>query len=107
MRERTICSYLGQPTKLLHGIDAMNVLWGLVSEAARPQGVFPLEAVAVFVGKEKLTSGSEDILRYWCQRKVAREVLVHKKVKALQTDQFDEVEWQAVHHALQAIPRMF
>lgn len=107
--ERKSYLQLPQPTQLncCMDIDAKNVLWGLVGEAAPPQGVFPLEPVAVFVGKEKLSSGSEDILRYWCQQKVAREVLAHKKVKALQMGQFDEVEWQAVHHVLQAVPRMF
>eukprot|EP00956_Cyclotella_meneghiniana_P037465 scaffold139228_cov59-Cyclotella_meneghiniana.AAC.6 len=48
---------------------AKNVLWGLVGEVVPPQGIFPLEPVAVMVGKEKLTSGSEDILRVWCQKK--------------------------------------
>ena len=57
-----------------------------------PQGIFPLEPVAVIVGKEKLTSGSEDILRFWCQKKEAREVLSHWKVKVLQPDAFEEVD---------------
>ena len=55
--------------------------------------MFPLEQLAVFVGKEKLTSGSEDLLRFWCHRKVAKEVLAHKKVSVLQADEFEEVDW--------------
>eukprot|EP00956_Cyclotella_meneghiniana_P026063 scaffold55552_cov75-Cyclotella_meneghiniana.AAC.2 len=80
------------------------------STALPPQSVFPLalEAVAVFAGKEKLTSGSEDTLRYWCHRKLVKEVLSHTKVKVLQPDQFEEVEWEAVYKALTSdVPRMF
>ena len=53
----------------------------------------------MFAGKEKLTSGSEDTLRYWCHRKLVKEVLSHTK---------EEVEWEAVYKALTSdVPRMF
>jgi hypothetical protein len=86
---------------------AKGTLWGLEGGELPPQGVFPLEPIAVFAGKEKLTSGSEDWLRFWCQRQVAKEVLAHEKVGVLQPDQFEEVEWQAVYQALTEVPRMF
>jgi hypothetical protein len=79
----------------------------LEGEALPPQDVFPLEPLAVFVGKEKLTSGSEDLLHFWCQRKVAKVALADEKVKVLQGDQFEEVEWAVVHKALTDVPRMF
>lgn len=63
--------------------DAKNVIWGLVGEELPPMDVFPLEPVAVFVGREKLTSGSDDELRFWCQRQEARRILAHEKVKVL------------------------
>jgi hypothetical protein len=88
-------------------VKAKSELWGLEGTVLPPQEVFPLEAVAVFVGKEKLTSGSEDLLRYWCQRVVAKEVLAHEKVKVLNQEQFEEVEWSAVYQALTEVPRMF
>ena len=72
-----------------------------------PQSVFPLEPVAVFVGKDKLTSGSEETLWFWCQRKVAKEVLVNPKVAVLQPDEFEEVEWHSMYKALSEVPRMF
>ena len=73
-----------------------------------PQSIFPLEPLAVFVGKDKLTSGSEDLIRYWCHWKMARIVLAHEKVNVLQPDQFDEVEWPAAYEALSVdVPRMF
>jgi hypothetical protein len=63
-----------QPTQLNCQMDASTKgqLWGLEGDVLPPQDVFPLEPLAVFVGKEKLTSGSEDLLRFWSQRKVAR-----------------------------------
>jgi hypothetical protein len=87
--------------------NAKNVIWGLEGEELPPQDVFPLEPVAVFVGQEKLTSGSEDYIRFWCQRIVAREVFTHKKVGALTYGQFDEVHWESVYQALTEVPRLF
>jgi hypothetical protein len=88
-------------------IDAKNVIWGLVGEELPPMDVFPLEPVAVFVGKEKMTSGSEDELRFWCERIDAREILAHEKVKVINQEQFEEVEWRGVYKALNDVPRMF
>jgi hypothetical protein len=42
--------------------EAKGSLWGLQGETLPPQDVFPLELMAVFVGKEKLTSGSDELL---------------------------------------------
>jgi hypothetical protein len=105
------CSYqqLPRPTQLNCAMDgeAKGALWGLQGGAMPPQEVFPLEQLAVFVGKDKLTSGSEELLRFWCERVVAKEALAHPKVKVLQQDQFEEVEWPAVNTALTEVPRMF
>jgi hypothetical protein len=101
---------LSRPTQLNCAMDgeAKGALCGLQGGAPPPpQDVFPLELMAVFVGKEKLTSGSEDWLRYWCERVVAKEALAHDKVKVLQHDQFEEVDWPAVHKVLTDVPRMF
>jgi hypothetical protein len=80
-------------------------LWGLEGDMLPPQSIFPLEPLAVFVGKDKLTSGSEDLIRYWCHWKMARIVLAHEKVNVLQPDQ---LEWPTVYKALNVdVPRMF
>ena len=84
----------------MEDITAKNVLWGLVGKVVPLQGIFPLEPVAVMVGREKLTSGSEDILRFWCEKKEAREALSHRKVKVLQPDAFEEVDWREVYKML-------
>lgn len=100
---------LKRPSQLncLMDTNTKNVIWGLEEEELPPQYVFPLEPVAVFVGQEKLTSGSEDYIRFWCQRIVARQVFAHKKVKVLTLEQFDEVHWEIVYHALSEVPRLF
>ena len=87
--------------------DAKQVLWGLEGTELPPQCVFSLEPVAVFVGKKKLTSRLEETLRFWCNRKFAKEVLADPKVMVLQPDEFEEVEWQSVYKALMEAPRMF
>lgn len=58
---------LPRPTQLKCRMDASakGQLWGLEGDVLPPQDVFPLEPLAVFVGKEKLTSGSEELLRFW------------------------------------------
>jgi hypothetical protein len=88
-------------------IEAKNVIWGLVGEELPPQEIFPLEPVAVFVGKEKMTSGSEDELRFHCSRVIAKEVFAAKKVGVLQGEEFEEVHWKSVYFALREVPRMF
>jgi hypothetical protein len=100
---------LPRPAQLNCCMDstAKAKLWGFEGTELPPQEVFPLEAIAVFVGKEKLTSGSEDTLRFWCQKTVAKEVFAHEKVKVLDNEQFEEVEWPAVYQALTDVPRMF
>jgi hypothetical protein len=84
---------------------AKDVLWGLEGQAPPPQEMLPLEAVGVFAGRAKITSGPGETLRFWSARSVARRVFM--KYKILQPDAFDEVAWHTVHHALWDIPRMF
>lgn len=69
-------------------IAAKNVIWGLEGEDIPPQDAFLLEPIAVFVGKEKMTSGSEDKL-LWCEWKLAKQVLVEDKVTVFDGEQFD------------------
>jgi hypothetical protein len=67
--EKMSYQQLPRPTQLNCRMDtsAKGQLWGLEGEVLPRQDVFPVEPLAVFVGKEKLTSGSEDLLRFWCQ----------------------------------------
>lgn len=84
---------------------AKNVLWGLEGQVVPPQEMLPLEAVGVFAGRAKITSGPGETLRFWSSRIVARRVF--QKYKILQPEAFDAVAWRVVHSALWEIPRMF
>lgn len=61
----------------------------------------------VFVGKNKLMSGSKDLLWFWCHSNIVKETLAYEKVNVLQPDQFEEVKWPVVNKALHNVPRMF
>jgi hypothetical protein len=98
---------LPRPAQLNCQMDYMakKVLWGMEGTRPPPQEMLPLESVGVFAGKNKITSGPGKILRFWAARTAARNVFF--KYKILQPDQFDEVAWSVVHHALWEVPRMF
>ena len=87
--------------------NAKNTLWGLEGDEIVPPNIFPLEPVAVFVGREKITSGSEDNIRFWCHLQLARRVMAEEKVKVMQPDEFDEVAWRQVYDAMSDVPRLF
>ena len=84
---------------------AKSVIWGLQGRRLPPQDVFPLEPVAVFVGKNKLSSDTGAVVRYWAHKQLARSEL--HQLKLILTDQFDEVAWKMVHDALHEVPRLF
>jgi hypothetical protein len=98
---------LTRPAQLNCQVDfyAKSVIWGLEGSQPPPQDMLPLEALGVFAGKTKITSGRGDVLRYWAHRTVAKRVFT--KCKILMPDEFDEVAWRAVHSALWEVPRMF
>ena len=69
------------------------------------QEVFPLESVAVFVGKEKMTSSTSGVLRFWAYRRLAKQAF--HSLNILFADQFEEVDWPSVYDGLHDVPRMF
>lgn len=78
-------------------IEAKNFIWGLVGEELPPQDIIPLEPVAVFTGREKMTmtSGSEGELQFCCSiRVIANEVFGAQQVGVLLRDEFEEVHWK-------------
>ena len=86
---------------------AKKVIWLLKGEELPIQEALPLEPVAVFVGGEKMTSGSEDNIRFWCHRQVAKEAFANSKVKGPNNEQFEEIHWRSCYGALVKAPRMF
>ena len=69
------------------------------------QQAFPLEAISVWAGKEKMTSDTGSSIRYHMHKHLAREELAAAGVLTVQ--QFDRVDWEVVHSALVTVPRMF
>jgi hypothetical protein len=66
---------------------------------------FPLEPIACFVGKNKMTSDTSDKIRFWAHRRLAREAMVDSKI--LLGRQFDGIAWEAAYDALHSVPQMF
>ena len=84
---------------------AKGVVWGLAGEKMPKQRMFPLEAVAVYVGEDKLSSDMSKYVRFHVHRHIAKEVFA--KLRILDESQFEEVEWRLVWGALKEAPRMF
>lgn len=88
-------------------VEAKRVIWGHSDADRAHQEIFPLEPVAVFAGQDKVTSGSDRLLRFWCERTVAKEILAQNKVRVLSSDEFEEVHWPSVYQANHKVPRLF
>jgi hypothetical protein len=88
-------------------LDAKSELWEIVGQLPPQQHALPLEAVVVMIGRDKMTSASEDSIVFWCNRILARKSLSDPKVKWLDEEQFDEVYWPACYKVLSEAPRMF
>ena len=61
----------------------------------------------VRIGKDKMTSGSEESIVFWCNKALTHRALSDPKVKWLDAEQFDEVYWPACYAALTETKRMF
>ena len=67
--------------------------------------IFPREPVSLVIGNQKITSNSCSSLRFHAHRQEAKSI--YSKMKILSPDQFEEVDWEAVHSALHKVPKMF
>ena len=105
--EHTDFARLSRPAQLNCAADAgaKRALLNVVDTATPEKRCFPLEPIAIYIGKEKLTSNSGDLLQFWTHRRLAREALVEAKVLTIR--QFDEIAWDAVYTGLNSVPTMF
>ena len=87
--------------------DVKQELWDLVGQAVPQQQALPLESVVVMIGKDKVTSGSEDRINFWCNKIVARRALSDPKVHWIDEEHFNEIYWPACYQALVEVPKMF
>jgi len=84
---------------------AKRVLLSQTSDNLPKQQAFPLEAISVWAGKEKMTSDTGRSIRYHAHKHLTRKELATAGVLTVQ--QFNRVDWEVVHSALVTIPRMF
>jgi hypothetical protein len=87
--------------------DVKQKLWDLVGQLTPQQQPLPLESMVVMIGKDKMTSGLEDSINFWCNKILARKALSDPKVHWINEEQFDEIYWPACYRALVDAPRMF
>jgi hypothetical protein len=73
---------------------AKKAIWevGPVDEGITQR--FPLKPVCVFLGKNKLTSDKGEALRFWEDKKLAREHFY--KLDIFYAQAFDKVDWESV-----------
>ncbi len=84
---------------------AKQVLLRLNPDDLPRQQAFPLEAISVWAGREKMMSDMGSSIRYHMHKNLAREEFDAAGVLSFQ--QFDRVDWEIVHSALTTVPRMF
>ena len=105
--DRTKFEDLTRPVQLNCVVDfgAKRALLELDALDLPRQQPFPLEAIRVFAGREKMTSDTGPYLRYFAHLQLAREEFLAAGV--LSHTQFDQVDWEIVHRTLSTVPRMF
>jgi hypothetical protein len=93
--------------KLSYAADfvAKRILLTMDANDLPRQQRFPLEAICVWAGREKMTLDMGHFIRCHAHCHLAREKF--KAASLLTTAQFDLVDWQMVHNTLSAVPRMF
>ena len=61
--------------------------------------------MAVYVGKERMTSDTGEMIRFWAHRQLAKEHFHNHKV--MYAEAFEEVAWWQVYSTLRDLPRLF
>ena len=63
-----------------------------------------MDPMYLFVGKEKIPSGTGDHIRFVAHKQLTKEVFHSTKI--LLAYQFDEVDWHIVHKTLRKYPKI-
>jgi hypothetical protein len=74
------------------GIEEKQVVLGLNSDGLPPQEICPLEAIAVFVGQEKMTSDTLESIQYRAHREVAKQTF--HSLNTMNPEESKEVTWR-------------
>jgi len=82
-----------------------------VMYAKEKSSPFPLEPICMYVGDEKMTTDTGQLIRFTAHHQLARHFLTTPTKKGgeaiLSIEQFDEVDWPAVNAALHSVPKLF
>jgi len=84
---------------------AKKSIWESDLDPEAPTRRLPLEPICVFLRRNKLTPDKGEALRFWVQKQLARSRFYTANI--LYGHQFDLVDWEMVHEALNRVPRMF
>ena len=84
---------------------AKKVVWGWAQEDLSPHRVLPLEALAVYVGPNKLTTDTGGELGFWAHKQLAKSVFI--KLGLLSAEQFHQIAWRQVCGTLYKVQQMF
>lgn len=84
---------------------AKRALLALRSVRPPEQTPFPLEPIAIFAGRDKITSDSGSLVHFWAQQQLARSYYLKKNI--LDGDAFAQVDWGTYYAALHKVPRLF
>jgi hypothetical protein len=105
--DRTKFKDLTRPAQLNCVVDfgAKRALLKLDALDLPCQQSFPLEAIIMFAGREKMTSDTGPYLQYFAHLQLAKEEFLVAEI--LSHTQFDQVDWEIVHRTLSIVPRMF
>ena len=77
---------------------AKQEIWNVDPDNLPHQEAFPLESLCIFLGKEKMSSDTGSIIRFWVHKQRAEEVFRNQKI--LLSDQFKELDWEMVYSEL-------
>ena len=98
---------LTQPEQLNCLVDgkAKQYIWDLDPDNLPRQETFPLEPLCIFLVKEKISSDTGAIIRFWDHKQLSEEV--YRNLRILLNNQFKKLDWDMVHLALHELPGMF
>ena len=84
-------SNLPRPAQLNVHCDGMakNVIWGFSGEQLPKQKFFPLEPISVWVGEDKITSDTSNLLKFWVHKQLAEQTFY--QLGLISSDHFQEV----------------
>ncbi len=74
-------------------------------EATASCKMFPLEPAGLFVGGQKMTSDTDNHIRFWAHHHLAWDYYWDHNI--LSNEPFDQVDWRSVYNTLHGLPQLF